>query len=416
MRKYKIEPRNSYYYYKKQKNKLKQILIVCAICFVIGFVFFIMGRWSKAVFEITSQETGKKDQDRIEAKETSEAVYFDGTKIDYSLHYVRKDVKGIYIPASKLANYEEYISLAKHTSINAFVIDVKNDYGYLTFPSSNPKLKSMGCVLSKPPAPNMQNVISRLCEEDIYPIARIVTFKDNVATKKFPDRAIKSRTGSIYTNKAGDTWLNPYDKNNWEYLMEISKEAINMGFKEIQFDYIRFHESMNKDTVLLDNNISKKQIITAFAKYMYEHLKTYGVNVSADVFGAVITSKIDSETVGQDFSELSKNLDYICPMVYPSHYAEGSFGIKFPHLDAYGIILRAMELAQDEIKKNPREVRKAIIRPWLQDFTMSSLKPYQPYGEKQIRAQIKGTYDSGLDEWMFWNASGKYTQAGLQEE
>jgi len=424
MKRYKIKPKNSYHYYKSRKNKLRRISIVLIVCSLVMLLFFITGKLDGAVKEIVqiiSTTTTTSTTTIIPRKSNGkqikkEPVYLDGSEITYDLYRLPTVVKGIYIPASKLDDYEEYITLAQNTSVNAFVIDVKNDAGYLTFSSHNPKLIGMGCVLDKPPIDDIKTVMNRLYEADIYPIARIVAFKDNVVGEKFPDRLVKDKAGNIYTNKANDTWLNPYDQRNWEYLLEISKEAVRAGFKEIQLDYIRFHESMNNDTVRLKADVSKTEIITAFTKYMHENLKDYGVYVSADVFGAVITSKVDSDIVGQDFSELSKHLDYICPMVYPSHYAKGTFGIEYPHLDAYGIILRAMELAQDEIKKNQRQQRKAIIRPWLQDFTMTKLKPYQPYGEKQIKAQIQGTYDAGLSEWMFWNASGRYTESGLDDK
>ncbi len=412
MRKYKIRPINSYYYYKKNKNKKIAILILLIVFIGIVMTFVLTGKLTEAISEISKMTFSK-----VEAQEkTITPVYFKGTDIGYDLYRLPKVVKGIYIPAGRINQYEEYIALAKRTSVNAFIIDVKNDKGYLTFNTTNSKLIEMGCLLEKPPIKDIRFIMNRLYEEDIYPIARVVAFKDNVAAKKFPERAIKDKSGNIYTNKANDTWLDPYDERNWEYLLEVCKEAIQVGFKEIQFDYIRFHESMNEQTVILRENVSKTEIITAFTKYMTKHLSAYGVYVSADVFGAIITSKIDSDIVGQDFKELSKYLDYICPMVYPSHYAKGTFGIEYPHLDAYGIILRSMEFAQDEMKKIPREERKAIIRPWLQDFTMSSLKPYLAYGKEQIKQQVQGTYDAGLSEWIFWNAAGKYTEAGLDDK
>ncbi|WP_069999865.1 putative glycoside hydrolase [Cellulosilyticum sp. I15G10I2] len=412
MKKYKIRPTNSYYYYKKKKNMKVKFLILAVVLVCIAITFILSGKMSETISEISKVTFAKAEENG----EITENFYFDGTDIKYDLYRSPKIVKGIYIPASRVNQYEEYISLVNNTSVNAFIIDVKNDKGYLTFNSTNPKLIEMGCVLENPPIKDMRFIMNRLYEEDIYPIARIVAFKDSVAAPKFPDRAVKDKTGNTYTNKASETWLNPYDKRNWEYLLQICEEAIQMGFKEIQFDYVRFHESMNEQTVILSENISKTEIITAFVKYMYEHLSAYGVYVSADVFGAIITSKIDSDIVGQDFKELSKHLDYICPMVYPSHYAKGTFGIEYPHLDAYGIILRSMEFAQDEIKKIPREERRAIIRPWLQDFTMSSSKPYLVYGKEQIEQQIKGAYDAGLSEWIFWNAAGKYTQTGLEDK
>lgn len=409
MKKYKLKPINGYYYYKKRKLTVKRIFLTLLIFSFIGVSFIGVGYFKE---NFQRSNWFRQDQSTSEMAE----VYLNSSQIRYDLYRVPKVVKGIYIPQNKVDDYETYITLTKNTSVNSFVIDVKNDYGYLTFNTSNARLVEMGCVSSNPPIADIRKVMSRLYEEDIYPIARIVVFKDSIVPKKFPERAVKDLKGGVYTNSGGDTWLDPYNKDNWEYILEISKEAINVGFKEIQFDYIRFHESMDENRVQLRAETSKSEIITAFTKYMYENLKSYGIYVSGDVFGAVIMSNIDQEIVGQDFKEMSKYLDYICPMVYPSHYATGTFGIEYPHLDAYGIILRSMELAQDEMKKNERDERRAIIRPWLQDFTMTKLKPYQVYGEEQIRAQIKGTYDAGLDEWLFWNASGKYTEAGLKDK
>ncbi len=409
MKKYKVKPQNSYYQYKVHKMWTKRILtLVVAFC-IIGMGAVIANKKDKAVLALPKL----MPPSFLTKEEVVEPVYLSNTEIKYDLYKAPKIVRGIYIPASKLAQYEEYIALAKKTQVNAFVIDIKGDYGYLTFASHNSKLREMGCVLENPPIENLQKVMTRLYEEDVYPIARIVAFKDNIATATHPELAMQAVNGEVYTNSVGDTWLNPYDKRNWDYLLEICKEAIGSGFKEIQFDYVRFHESMDEERVKLEPNKTKSQIITEFVKYMHEELEPYGVYVSADVFGTIITSQVDAEIVGQDFKELCKYLDYICPMVYPSHYGKGCFGIEYPHLAPYDIILRSMEVAQDEINKNERQDRKAIIRPWLQDFTMGKQKPYQPYGEKQIKDQIRGAYDAGLSEWLFWNAAGNYTDEGL---
>ena len=254
------------------------------------------------------------------------------------------------------------------TDVNAFILDIKNDYGYLTFHSDNEVLQDMKAVSSKPAISNIEEVMDALYQADVYPIARIVAFKDNVVGATYPERVMQTLDGEVYKTPDGQMWLNPYDKSNWDYLLEICKEAIRLGFKEIQFDYIRFHESMNSSRVQLPEDISKTEIITAFTQYVYDELSAYGVYVSADVFGAIITSSIDAEIVGQDYKELVKTLDYICPMIYPSHYANGSFGVEYPDLDPYTIILKALQASNRVIQEIPRSERKAIVRPWLQDF------------------------------------------------
>lgn len=411
MKKYKIEPINSYYHYKKRKRWFKRGFFL-----VVGLMIICIGIIRSQQFREDLQVILQKDIEREKQYKSPESIYLDGHKVAYDLYKGEKEVKGIYLPTSKIEDYKSYIQMTKTTNVNSFVIDVKNDQGYLTFKSDNEKLIERGCVLADPPIQDIEKIIASLYEADIYPIARIVVFKDSVVTKNFPDLAMKSLSGEVFETRTGEKWLNPYNKENWDYILEVCKEAISVGFKEIQLDYVRFHESMGESKVQLDPDKTKTEAITEFIKYICENLEEVDVKISADVFGAVIMSKVDGENVGQDFEELSKHLDYICPMVYPSHYAEGTFGIEYPHIQCYDIILKSMELAQDRLMNNARDERKAQIRPWLQDFTLAGMTPYQYYGEEQIRSQIQGTYDAGINEWLFWNASGKYTEAGLDDE
>ncbi len=407
MKKYKVYPVNSFFHYQRARKRKRIMAIVAILAGIIGSIIFVV-----------TSNLGEKLAFRLpffnKAGKYIESVYLGESSINYHLFDHMERVRGIYIPSSKIHEYERYIKLAKESGINAFVIDIKNDQGCLTFNTANQTAIEAGAVLEKPPITDMNHMMNRLYEEGIYPIARVVAFKDNVIPKKYPERAIKSLNGQVYETSTKDTWLDPYNQKNWEYLLEISDEAVALGFKEIQFDYIRFHESMSSDKVILDEQLSKREIITAFTKYACEHLQEKGAFVSADVFGAVILSKLDADIVGQDFEKMSQYLDYICPMVYPSHYAEGTFGIAYPHLDAYGIILKTMHLGQDIISEETSSNHQATIRPWLQDFTLKSLKPYLKYGPEHIKAQIKATYDAGLDEWLFWNAAGNYTTDGFK--
>lgn len=396
MKKYKLRPVNSYYFYKKKIKRRKKLLCLCSFICVALICLFI------------------KDKSDYNIGVSKKEVYLPNPGVNYDLYRAPEKVRGIYIPPSKIANYEEYITVAREIGINSFIIDVKNDSGYLTFATDNQDLIDKGVVLAKPPIQDVKRMMTRLYEEGIYPIARVVTFKDNVITKKEPERTVKNLQGEVYKTSGGDMWLDPYNKQNWDYLLEICDEAVLLGFKEVQFDYVRFHESMKPTTVQLDSAISKTDIITEFTKYMCDYLQAKDVYVSADVFGAVILSSLDASIVGQDFAAMSQYLDYICPMVYPSHYAKGTFGIDYPHLNAYDIILNTMKMGQDLISENEDSQKKAIIRPWLQDFTLKSLEPYLLYGPEQVKEQIKATYDAGLEQWIFWNASGNYTIEGFK--
>ena len=396
---------SSYNLYKQRKLKKAQYMILLSVVLLIMSIFLVTGRFETDIGWILSI-IGKTPLEKD--------VYLETHNIRYDLYSAPKVSKGIYIPARKVENYEKYIKLAKDTDVNSFVIDVKDDTGYLTFTTDNEVLVDKGIVLAKPPIEDMKTLMDKLCEANIYPIARVVAFKDNVVAKREPERAIKKLDGSVYTTRGGETWLDPYRKENWVYLLEVSREAARLGFKEIQFDYIRFHESMNENRVILDPEISKTDIIAEFTQYICDNLQKEGVKVSADVFGAVVLSDLDASIVGQDFKKMSKYLDYICPMIYPSHYAEGTFGIEYPHLDAYQMILKTLEIGQNKINEDGE--KRAVIRPWLQDFTLKNLKPYLEYGPNEIRKQIEGAYDAGVEGWIFWNAGGYYTEEGLKAE
>lgn len=399
MKNKKFRKYSNYYQYKKKKLIKRQFLILLLVLTFIFSTFIVTGKLQE---DWRSLFTHSHDIQQ-------EPHYFEEGSIPYGEHLVPTEVKGVYLPAHKMSELDYLLDLAKTTELNALVIDVKNDFGYLTFNSESPVLRELGCVSKSPLISDIYEIMDRLYRAKVYPIARIVAFKDNQMAKIDPSRMIHDKQGNVYTNSAGETWLNPYDKRNWEYLLEIAKEAVKAGFKEIQFDYIRFHETMSYERVDIPASPSKTEIITEFTQYMYENLKPYGVYVSADVFGTIITSQIDAEIVGQDYKELVKNLDYICPMVYPSHYAPGSFGIAYPDLQPYELLLSSMQYSNTVMKEIPRGERRASVRPWLQSFTATWVKPHQEYTSEEVRQQVDGAYDAIINEWLLWNGAGKYS-------
>ena len=348
--------------------------------------------------------------------------YLDSPELDYKLHSDPVVARGIYVSGNRAgtADMDELIALCNRTEVNAMVIDVKTDHGHLTFSTDNNIIKQAGVIPASVPIQDIKALISKLRENNIYPIARIVTLKDNVIREAHPEYMMTNKDGSLYkSNEPGGqkaTWLNPYNKDVWEYILTIAKEAVAVGFKEIQFDYIRFHEGMYEDVIDFgagSEGKSKSQIISELTKYLTQELHKEGVYVSADVFGAIITSKADAEIVGQDYVEMSRHLDYICPMVYPSHYAVNSFGVENPDLDPYQVLLGSMLASNMLLKEIEEGEHKAVVRPWLQDFTATWVRNHQVYGPEQIREQIDGVYDAGLEQWILWNASNRYTEGGL---
>lgn len=314
-------------------------------------------------------------------------------------------VRGIYMTGytAGSARADELIKLIDETELNAVVIDVKDDTGQITYITEAPELKAVpGAVSGK--IKNIDALMAKLYAHGIYPIARIVTFKDNVFASAHPEFAVRHTDGSVWRDRTGQAWLNPYKKETWDYALAIAKDAVKHGFREIQFDYVRFpSDGPVRAMVFPDADArSHKEVIRDFLKYAREQLSPLGVYVSADVFG-LVTAAADDLTIGQQYEDIVANVDYVCPMVYPSHYGPGNYGLADPDSAPYETVLKAM---QDAIRR--RGDGQAIIRPWLQDFSLR-----HRYGPAEVRAQIQAVYDAGLSEWILWNPFNKYTVDAL---
>lgn len=328
-------------------------------------------------------------------------------------------VKGIYV-TSKAAGTglrDELIGIAETTEINAMVIDVKDDYGKITYSMNSKLAKEIGSVTNT--ISDMETLIKTLKEKDIYVIARIVAFKDPFLAEQRKDLALKKQDGSLYKDKNGEYWVNPYNHEVWDYLVDVATQAAATGFDEIQFDYIRFSTGKGMDKVDFGEAAStktKEDVIIEFTKYAYEKLKPLGVFVSADVYGTIISSSIDAGLVGQNYVEMAKYLDYICPMIYPSHFGDGNYGIEYPDLEPFNIVRKVLTASKEKLEEIPEDEHRAVVRPWLQDFTATWLEHYMKYGGDELREQVKGVYGAGYDEWILWDAGCKYSVDGLLKE
>jgi hypothetical protein len=259
------------------------------------------------------------------------------------------------------------------------------------------------------PVRDIKALMQRLEEKNIYPIARIVVFRDPYLPEFYPEWAIHRKDGSIWTDDKGFTWMNPYEKKVWDYNIAIAKEAALMGFKEIQFDYVRFPENaedFNMEVSIPDEEgISKDEVIKNFLLYAAEELKDYNVYVSADVYGVIATYITDRDDIGQTWEKITSAVDYIYPMVYPSHYNAGFFGLSVPDARPEETILNALDNA---IKRNATVKNPADIRPWLQGFTATWIKGHINYTYMQVREQIDAAVKMGIEEFFIWNAGNEY--------
>lgn len=321
-------------------------------------------------------------------------------------------VKGIYVTAYSAGGERmaKLLDLVDKTELNSMVIDIKDDAGYITYKTDNPELQKLG--QPQPFIKDINQLMERLKKHDVYPIARIVVFKDTVLAKKNPEMSFVNPDGTVWKNKGGDSFVNPYNEDVWKYNVDLAKEAIKLGFKEIQFDYVRFPEGFEKRADKLKytkNAKSRVEIVADFVKYAKSELTPLGARVSVDIFGYA-ASVPAAEGIGQDFVKISKNVDVISPMVYPSHYSTGWFNVKDPDKDPYATIKGSM--VDTHKKLDPLGSYKPIIRPWIQDFTASWLGSghYIKYGKKEVEDQIRAMHDTGVDEYLLWNASNRYSE------
>lgn len=324
----------------------------------------------------------------------------------------REVVKGMYQTANMMEKQMDYIlDLLDTTGLNAVIFDIKEDNGYITIRTQSELIKAKGKI--DPRISDISKVINTLKEHNVYCIARISSFRDGVTYTKSPDFAVYMKDGSLFKDGEGHAWMNPFNKDVWEYLVEIGREAARLGFDEVNFDYCRFATSSKLKDADFGQELtaeSKEAAITGFIRYACEQLKPMGVFVSADVFGVVLSSAIDASAVGQNYAEMSKYLDYICPMVYPSHYSGGYYNLKVPDAQPYELIYNAMLDSKKKLAPNKAKGRCAEVRPWMQAFTATWVKGHIEYGPEQLSAELKGTYEAGYNSWLLWNAAGSYSK------
>jgi len=319
----------------------------------------------------------------------------------------RVAVKGIYATGFTAGskNIERLIDLIDKTELNALVVDIKDATGYLTTPLETDPELSVSAVTYK--IKDLPALVTDLKERGIYTIARVVVFKDPLVADRYPELAVQRKSGGIWRDYKGKAWTNPYKKEVWDYNVDIALAAIRAGFEEIQFDYVRFpSDGPLKEAVYPGkDNKNRADTIEAFLAYAGEKIHKAGAFVSADVFGLTCSAE-DDLGIGQKIELIAGSADYVSPMVYPSHYAPGSYGIKNPNASPYKTVYKSLTDAVYKTRDTDN-----IIRPWLQDFSYG-----YSYGAKEVRAQIKATYDAGLEEWILWNASNRYTGRALNKE
>lgn len=328
----------------------------------------------------------------------------------------RVEARGIYLTKYSASNdrLDRLIEMTKRTKINTFVIDVKDDNGHMLFPTKaaekySPEANNYATVK------DIAALMKKLKDNNIYTVARIVSFKDPTYTKLHPERAIIYKdSGKPFTNNDGLIWATAYDKTLWEYNVEVSKEAAAAGFNEIQFDYVRFPASNGGK---LDKSLdyrsttgeSKPQAIQDYLKYAREQLSPMNVYIAADVYG-LVGSVADDMSLGQYWEAVSNIVDYMCPMMYPSHYANNTYGLSVPDAYPYETVFNS---TKDSVARNKNIKTPAAVRPWIQDFTAPWVPGHIKYSDKQVEDQIRALEENGVKEYLLWNAGNKYSEGAV---
>lgn len=338
-------------------------------------------------------------------------------------------VKAIYMTQCVVGTpsfRKKLVDLVDTTELNSIMIDIKDFSGTIGFKTKSPLLASAsmkGCGAS-----DMKEFIASLHEKGIYVIGRITVFQDPFYTKTYPEQAVQSKKGGIWKDRKGLSFIDVSSRAYWDVVVELSRESYDIGFDELNYDYIRYPSDGNMTDASYVNP-NKQEALETFFKYLHEKVSPLGVVTSADLFG-MVTVAYDDMGIGQILERALPYFDYIAPMVYPSHFAKNFNGYPDPNKNVYGVIAHSMGEAvkrteatttrfafigaepiastSPKLYKKPAYPRTKL-RPWLQDFSYGGI-----YGTKEVKDQIQATYDVGLTSWMLWSPSNKYTSSALQ--
>lgn len=412
-----------------KKNRTWLACLIILLCIMTGsllyFFYFNTTTFPKQTISTSNISSTIPSSEKMEASASTEEIETLNTEASLPVEATEtiaidslphQKVKGIYVtgPMAGSAAMDDLIALVDETELNAMVIDVKNDDGAITYPMDLDKVQDTNACI--PYISDMDELMQKLKEHHIYTIARIVCFKDPVLAEAQPDLALKKADGTPITDANGLSFVNPYKEECWEYLTSIAVSAAEIGFDEVQFDYVRF--PVGEDASQADYGVDlqvhpKQEAIQDFLSYARTALHEKGIVFGADVFGTIIGNDVDAALVGQDYQMLGSIADILSPMVYPSHYGTGVFGLDVPDAHPYETVYHALDDSRNQLASITSDC--AIVRPWLQCFTATWVPGHLSYGADEIQAQIQAVYDAGYEEWILWNASNHYTADGLEK-
>jgi hypothetical protein len=336
------------------------------------------------------------------------------TEVKYKPTHIKApdSVKGIYMTSYVAGTKkwrENLANLIDTTELNSVVIDIKDYTGRISYMPDDPELKAIGSYENR--IPDIKDFINYLHLKNIYVIGRISVFQDPFLVKAHPELAVKNKAGSaVWKDKKGITWLSICSSRAWDYTIQIAKDAEYQGFDEINFDYIRFPSDGNMKDIsypFCGEPLNKSEEVKNFFIYLKAGLNGINIPLSVDLFG-MTTTNTDDLNIGQVLEKAEPYFDYICPMVYPSHYPATYNGYKNPATHPYEVVKLAMNMASKRLLTASSTPAK--LRPWLQDFNLGAI-----YDASMVRKQIQAVYDAGLNSWLLWDPANTYTTGALNK-
>lgn len=427
-----------------KKFKNKTFIYSAAVVAIPLLIYFMMGA------EFSSVSYDNNDSSDSGSEKSESAVIDEQVENSPAIQYVKTPdpLKGIYMTACVAGTPSfraNLVDLINSTELNSVVIDIKDFSGTISFAVSDPDyltgVRAGGCRVS-----DMREFISELHDLGIYVIGRITVFQDPFYSQQMPELAVKKASNSaIWEDYKGISFIEVGAKKYWDYILALTKESHAIGFDEINFDYVRFPSDGNMKDIYFpfseslinsDPEDGKAIALENFFKYLKSEIDKYNSEIlnnkdaqrrniqplvtSVDLFG-MVTTNTDDLNIGQVLERALPYFDFVAPMVYPSHYPSHFNGWVDPNTVPYDLIYFVMSEgarradALASATSTPAEVRDHVsadqLRPWLQDFDYGG-----NYDVAEVRAQIKATYDAGLDSWMLWAASNRYTRGALDVE
>lgn len=321
-------------------------------------------------------------------------------------------VRGIYVNAQAAGDPTRLgalLDLADGSAVNTFAIDVK-ERGEVSYASGVPLVGEVAS--GRDYIGNLPELLGTLRDRSVYPIARIVCFRDAILAGAKPEWAIRTTDGDVWLDPESNLpWVDPYNREVWAYNIDLAREALAAGFAEVQWDYVRFPDVADSvaATMVFPAQMGRTpgEAIQDFIATSRSELADFQAPITADVFGRVITVKMEP-VIGQDWDRLVRVTDVLLPIVYPALYPPGSFGVVDPNSEPYLIVRAAMDSAVVRLRRTNGAI--ATIRPWLQGYSWGSTV----YGPQQIGDQIRAVEDAGLEEWLLWNPESAYSALWFQ--